>query len=98
MSDIKELSRLTACTLFKIKAPRWNGNKGKIVGLDMSRLTKHNEIMFTYVRKSDGELSIPDHFYFDGDQVKQIDFEHQRIGNTTLVLVPLEHLSKLVRI
>ena len=75
MSEIKELSRTTVCTLFKIRAPIWNGGK-KMVGLNMQRITKHNEIHFTYVRKSDGELSIPDKYYFDGDLHKAGDTRH----------------------
>ncbi len=97
MSEIKELSRTTVCTLFKIRAPIWNGGK-KMVGLNMQRITKHNEIHFTYVRKSDGELSIPDAYYFDGDLLKEIDFEKQAIQGTYLAIIPFEHIKRLERV
>ena len=97
MSEIKELSRTTVCTLFKIRAPIWNGGK-KMVGLNMQRITKHNEIWFTYVRKSDGELSIPDKYYFDGDLLKEIDFEKQAIQGTYLAIIPFEHIKRLERV
>lgn len=97
MSEIKELPRMTVCTLFKIRAPIWNGGK-KMVGLNMQRITKHNEIHFTYVRKSDGELSIPDVYYFDGDLLKEIDFEKQAIQGTYLAIIPFEHIKRLQRV
>lgn len=97
MSEIKELPRMTVCTLFKIRAPIWNGGK-KMVGLNMQRITKHNEIHFTYVRKSDGELSIPDVYYFDGDLLKEIDFEKQAIQGTYLAIIPFEHIKRLERV
>lgn len=97
MSEIKELSRTTVCTLFKIRAPIWNGGK-KMVGLNMQRITKHNEIHFTYVRKSDGELSIPDAYYFDGDLLKEIDFTKQAIQGTYLAIIPFEHIKRLERV
>ena len=96
--NMKHLPRTTVCTVFEIGSPRWNGNKGKIVGLNEKRLTEHNEIHFTYVRKSDGKLSIPDVYYFDGNLRKHIDFERQVIKGTTLVLVPFKDLKKLVRV
>jgi hypothetical protein len=97
MSEIKELSRTTVCTLFKIRAPIWNGGK-RMVGLDMRRISKHNEIWFTYVRKSDGELSMPDKYYFDGDLLKEIDFTEQAIQGTYLAIIPFEHIKRLERI
>lgn len=97
MSEIQQLSRTTVCTLFKIRAPIWNGGK-KMVGLNMQRITKHNEIHFTYVRKSDGELSIPDAYYFDGDLLKEIDFEKQAIQGTYLAIIPFEHIKRLERV
>jgi len=97
MIETIQLPRMTVCTLFKIRAPIWNGGK-KMVGLDMARITDHNEIEFTYVRKSDGELSIPDHYYFDGKLLQQIDFELQRFGTTTVVKIPFQHLKKLERV
>lgn len=97
MSEVKELSRTTVCTLFKIRAPIWGGGK-KSVGLNMQRITKHNEIHFTYVRKSDGELSIPDTYYFDGDLLKEIDFTKQAIQGTYLAIIPFEHIKRLERI
>lgn len=99
MIEIKELSRLTVCTLFQIRAPMWLGSsKKRAVGLDKGRVSKHNEIRFTYVRKSDGELSMPDPYYFDGNLVKQIDFEYMNRKGTTLLIVPMIYLKKLVRI
>lgn len=95
--EVKELSRVTPCTLFKIRSPIWNGGK-KMVGLNMQRITKHNEIHFTYVRKSDGELSIPDVYYFDGDLLKEIDFKKQAIQGTYLAIIPFEHIKRLERV
>ncbi len=97
MSEIKQLPRDTVCNLFKIRAPIWNGGK-KMVGLDARRITYHNEIHFTYVRKSDGELSIPDHYYFDGKLLHELDFERQNVKGTTLVIIPFEHLQILERV
>ena len=97
MSEIKQLPRDTVCNLFKIRAPIWNGGK-KMVGLDAKRITYHNEIHFTYVRKSDGELSIPDHYYFDGKLLHELDFERQNVKGTTLVIIPFEHLQILERV
>ena len=97
MNEIKQLDRNTVCNLFKIRAPIWGGGK-KSVGLDIKRITYHNEIHFTYVRKSDGELSIPDHYYFDGRLLHELDFERQNVKGTTLVIIPFEHLQILERI
>ena len=97
MNDVKKLPRDTVCNLFKIRAPIWGGGK-KSVGLDAKRITYHNEIVFTYVRKSDGELSIPDHYYFDGKLLQELDFEKQMVKGTTLVIIPFEHLQLLERI
>ena len=97
MAEIKQLPRDTVCNLFKIRAPIWNGGK-KMVGLDAKRITYHNEIHFTYVRKSDGELSIPDHYYFDGKLLQELDFERQNVKGTTLVIIPFEHLQILERV
>lgn len=97
MNDIKELSRITPCTLFEIRSPIWNGGK-KMVGLNMGRVTKHNEIHFTYKRVSDGMLSIPDTYYFDGDLLRVIDFEKQAVRGIILAIIPFEHLQKMVRV
>lgn len=97
MNDVKKLPRDTVCNLFKIRAPIWGGGK-KSVGLDAKRITYHNEIQFTYVRKSDGELSIPDHYYFDGKLLQELDFEKQMVKGTMLVIIPFEHLQILERV
>lgn len=97
MTGVKELNRLTVCQLFKIRAPIWNGGKRK-VGLNLHRIRKHNEIIFTYRRKSDGELSMPDKYYFDGDLLKGLDYELQNRRRTTLVLVPFDDLQILRRV
>lgn len=94
----KTLPRLTVCELFKIGSPRWNGaEERREVGLNLGRIKKHNEIRFTYRRKSDGELSIPGNFYFDGDNLKGLDYEVQVRKGTRLVIVPFDHLERLVR-
>ena len=69
-----------------------------MVGLNMQRIGPHNEIHFTYVRKSDGELSIPDVYYFDGKLLKEIDFERQVVNGTYLAIIPFEHLQLLERV
>lgn len=98
MKPIKTLSRHTVCQLFEIRAPRWQGSpKRRIVGLNEQRIGFHNEIHFMYKRKSDGQLSMPDKYYFDGNKLKQIDFERQVRHGTTLVLIPLSELEILVR-
>jgi len=97
MSGIKRLDRTTPCTLFKIRSPIWNGGSRK-VGLDIRRIGKHNEIQFTYVRKSDGELSIPDHYYFDGSLQHEIDFEKKAVKGTYLLIIPFDNLQRLERI
>lgn len=95
---IKKLPAGTACTLFEINAPMWNGaEKKRVVGLNKSRITKHNEIKFTYRRKSDGQLSIPGSFYFDGDLVGSRGFNIMNVKGVSLLLVPLSELDELVR-
>lgn len=93
----RELPRMTVCTLFKINAPIWGGGK-RVVGLALNRIGVHNEIEFTYRRKSDGELSFPDRYYISGEKIKALDFEHQVVKGTILVLVPFDQLEKLVRV
>jgi len=90
-----QLNRTTVATLFEINSPIWNGGKKK-VGLAAYRLSKHNEIHFTYRRKSDGELSLPDVYYFDGDKAK--DCERQNVKGMELVLVPFSDLELLERV
>ncbi len=99
MSGYKQLSRLTPCQRFDIRAPIWNGNQNRrMVGLDIRRIGTHNAIHFTYRRKSDGELSIPDTYYFDGTLQHQIDFDKMNVRGITLLLVPFEHLQILQRV
>lgn len=99
MSDTKQLSRTTVCALFKIRAPIWNGEaKKRMVGLNRALIRKHNEIHFTYVRKSDGMQSIPGAFYFDGEQLNAVDYEIQNVKGTTLVLIPFSDLQLLERV
>ena len=99
MMETKQLSRTTPCALFKIRAPIWNGKTEKrVVGLNRQLIRKHNEIHFTYVRKSDNELSIPGAFYFDGEQLNAVDYEIQNVRGTTLVLIPFMDLQALERI
>lgn len=93
----KELPRTTVCTLFEIRFPIWNGGK-RAVGLNLKRITKHNEIRILYRRKSDNELTYPDPFYLDSDQLKGLDYEVQNTKGVTLVLVPIDHLERLVRV
>lgn len=94
----KTLSRTTVCQLFEIRSPRWNGNSNRReVGLALDRIAKHNEIRFTYIRKSDGEQSIPGNYYFDGDNVKGLDYEVQNVKGRSLVIVPFDHLQRLER-
>jgi hypothetical protein len=95
---MKVLNRTTVCQLFEIRAPIWGGSsKRRVVGLNLHRIAKNNEIKFTYRRKSDGELSYPDTYYFDGDNIKGLDYEIQNVKGTSLVLIPFEHLEKLER-
>lgn len=95
--DIKQLDRHTVCQLFEINSPIWNGGQRK-VGLNINRIGKHNEIRFLYRRKSDGELSIPDTYYFDGDLAKQLDYEVQNTHGVSLLLVPISDLKVLERV
>lgn len=93
----KELPRKTVCTLFSIRQPIWNGGKRK-VGLAQPRIGEHNEIEFTYVRKSDGEKSYPDRYYISGEKIRALDFDRMNVKGLTLVLVPFDQLEKLVRV
>lgn len=94
----KILHKDIPCTLFKIGTPRWNGNaKRREVGLNETLISEHNEIVFTYTRKSDGQQSIPGSFYFDGNKLAQIDFERQNVKGLTLVIVPFSELEELRR-
>lgn len=93
---VKILSRMMVCQLFEIRAPIWGGGR-RCVGLDEKRIGFHNEIRFLYRRKSDGQLSIPDTYYFDGNKLNQVDYPRQVIRNTTLVLIPFSDLEILER-
>lgn len=96
--NTKVLSRTTVCEVFNIQAPKWNGNANRReVGLALDRIRKHNEIHFTYVRKSDGQQSIPGNFYFDGESIKGLDYEIQNRKGRSLVIVPFDHLERLER-
>lgn len=108
---VKELPRLTVCTLFEMRKPPTNYGKEDMekweVGLNLRRLkdlntgvirNKHVEIAFKYRRKSDGELSLPDHYYFDADKLDQIDFEVQMWKSTPLVKIPFKELEILRRV
>lgn len=89
-----KLHHLDPRTVFNIKAPMWRGNpEDRKVGLALHRIQKHNVINFTYRRKSDGKLSIPDQYYFDGDKLNEIDYERQNIKGVTLVYVPFSDLE-----
>lgn len=94
---MKTLLRTTPCTLFEIRSPMWLGGK-KAVGLNRSRITKNNEIHFMYRRKSDGLLSIPDPYYFDGDKLNEVDYELQSVRGTVLVIIPFTDLERLERV
>jgi hypothetical protein len=90
---------MQVCTLFKINSPMWMGSpKKRAVGLDISRISKHNEVEFTYVSKRTDEKSIPDHFYFDGDKLKQLDFQRQSFGHVTVAIIPFSELEILERV
>lgn len=94
-----QLSRTTVCTLFSIRQPMWMGNaKKRVVGLAAHRIGEHNEIEFTYRRKSDGELSYPDRYYISGEKIRSLDFERMNVKGLTLVLVPFDQLERLVRV
>lgn len=95
---MKYLPRTEVCALFEIRSPIWNGNAARReVGLAEYRIQKHNEIHFTYVRKSEGKKSIPESYYFDGDLLKSRDYERQEVKGTKLVIVPFDDLEMLVR-
>ena len=94
---VKELPRKTVCTLFKINTPIWNGGKRK-VGLALPRIGEHNEIEFTYRRKSDGELSYPDRYYISGEKIRALDFDRMNVKGLTLILIPFDQLERLVRV
>lgn len=81
---------------FDIGSPRWNGDRThKIVGLALWRLNKHNVIRFTYRHVSDGQLSIPGTYYFDGEKYNPVKYQHQEVKGTKLVLVPFSDLEVL---
>jgi hypothetical protein len=94
-----KLSRLTPCEVFKIDRPKWNGSaERREVGLALDRIKRHNSIEFTYVRKSDGHKSYPDIYYFDGRNVRGLDYEIQNRKGRNLVIIPFTHLEILERI
>lgn len=90
------LPRTTVCNVFKINAPIWNGGK-KMVGLRENAIGEHNEIEFTYRRKTDNELSMPEHYYISGSKIRNLDFGRQVTKGTTLVIVPFDQLEILYR-
>ena len=91
-----KLDHLTSASIFEINAPIWNGGVRK-VGLNMARITKHNEIHFMYVRKSNGLKSFPDTYYFNGENIKARNYQLQNVRGTVLVLVPFSELEILER-
>jgi len=95
--DSMKLDRLTIAQRFDINSPIWNGGEKK-VGLALNRIKRHNEIHFKYRRKSDGELSMPDVYYFDGRLIKGLDYEVMNVKGITLVLIPFRDLEILERV
>lgn len=91
------LNRNTVCQLFELRSPIWNGGR-RVAGLARDRIGDHNEITFSYRRKSDNELSIPDHYYISRQKILQGHFKTQTIGNTVLILVPFTELEILHRV
>jgi hypothetical protein len=91
----------TVCTLYDIKTgPQWNGKaERREVGLAEYRMTKHNEVIFSYRRKTGptaGQLSLPGSYYFDGDT--RDNYPRKKVkGGVTLVMVPLTALPPLER-
>lgn len=95
---MKTLDRSTPVTMFHINSPIWNGKaERREVGLAANRITKHNVIEFTYVRKSDGMKSIPDLYYFDGDKLADIDYEVMMINGLKIVRIPFSSLDTFER-
>lgn len=93
-----KLDRLTPCQLFKIRSPIWSGSsERRKVGLNAALIKMDNCIQFTYRRKSDGQLSIPGEWYFDGSKLNQVDYERINRKGTTLVLIPFKDLEVLER-
>jgi hypothetical protein len=92
---IKKLDRTTTCTLFPIRYPQWNGGKPH-VGLNISRLTPHNEITIDYTRKSDGQKTWPDTYYYDNTNRDR--YEVQNWKGVELLLVPIADLYILQRV
>lgn len=68
------------------------------MGLKTVDIEKNNEIEFLYRRKSDGELSFPHHYYFDGDKLKDIDFEVRMHKGTSITYIPFTELERLERV
>jgi hypothetical protein len=91
----KKLEKNTVCAVFPIKAPQWNGKRPH-VGLNISRLTPHNEITIEYTRKSDGERTWPDTYYYDGTTRDQ--YKVQTWKGVELLLVPISDLQVLQRV
>lgn len=91
-----DLPRTTVCQLFDLRTPIWNGGK-KVAGLNILRISDHNEITFSYVRKSDGEKSIPDSYYISRSKINAGNYPKQFIKGVTLLLVPFTDLEILHR-
>lgn len=92
------IDRLTPCTVFDLRTPIWNNGK-RVVGLNKARITRHNEINLSYVRKSDGQRSFPDPYYFNGEKLEHMEFAEQTVkGGVKLVLIPFSELEPLERI
>lgn len=91
-----KLSRLTVCQVFPLRAPIWNGGK-KVAGLNIQRIGDHNEITFSYVRKSDGERSFPDSYYISRKKIQENEYPTQFIKGVTLLLIPFSDLEILER-
>lgn len=94
---IRRLLRNRPCVLFDLGKPIWNGGR-RYVGLDSKRIGADNEIVIRYRRKSDGELSFPDRYYFDGTKCKTIDYKPFITHGQRLLLIPFTDLEILQRV
>lgn len=70
----------------------WRGGD-RMVGLARNRIGQHNIIKFGYRRKSDGQLSIPDPWYFNGDKLSENHYETVAHKGVQLVYIPFMDLE-----
>jgi hypothetical protein len=85
---MKQISRLTPCSLIKIWQPRW---KDRVVLIAVYKVKAHNEIVFTKAKNLTGTS-----YYLSGETIKKYPVETN--GTIPCYAVGMSELDELERI